>query len=161
MSDQAHETVSPTARYQMLDVWRGVVNLVVVLEHAGVALWNGPVESGGWAATFCGWVVTAAKWNLGLPPLFFVMSGYCIAASLRSSRRRGENPLHFLVRRLWRIFPTYWAAFAPAFIFPLAATRRCGPEPVPYEQPCRRIGSPRDMNRAQWLGNLTLTETWR
>jgi hypothetical protein len=39
-------------RYQMLDVWRGVVCLVVVLEHVGVVLWG----FGGSAAGWDGWL---------------------------------------------------------------------------------------------------------
>ena len=32
-------------RYQALDAWRGIVCLVVVLEHAGVALWHADLRA--------------------------------------------------------------------------------------------------------------------
>src|SRR5258708_5072544 len=80
-------TVTST-RYQALDAWRGIVCLIVVLEHAGVALWN-QVDHG--IAGFDGFlrhgIVTVLCLNLGAP-LFFVISGYCIASSLDSSRRK-------------------------------------------------------------------------
>ena len=43
-------------------------------------------------------------------PIFFVISGYCIAASADSSRRKGDSPWTFLKRRFWRIYPPYWAS---------------------------------------------------
>ena len=96
-------------RFHALDVWRGLVCLLVVLEHAGVALWS-EVGAGSGAD---GWLrrmlVAALKLTVGTA-LFFVMSGYCVASCIASAQRRGTSPLAFLVRRLWRIFPPYWAA---------------------------------------------------
>ena len=91
-------------RYKSLDVWRGIACLMVVLDHAGYALIGLPVELEGLE----GWARRAIRTALGLalgPPMFFVISGYCIAASLDSLRRQGGNAFEFLARRIWRTLP--------------------------------------------------------
>src|SRR5262249_5807489 len=94
------------ARYETLDAWRGLACLMVVVHHAGYAL--------GWAETTGSWArwltwLAVNRMNLGVT-LFFVISGYCIAASLEATRRRGDTPWVFLGRRVWRIYPPYWVA---------------------------------------------------
>ncbi|MFO0910781.1 MAG: acyltransferase [Isosphaeraceae bacterium] len=148
-----------TRRYQMLDVWRGLICLLVVLEHAAVALW----ERGGEGSGFDGWSRSSIVWLLTLnigTPLFFVMSGYCIAASVESSRRKGHGPLAFLTRRFWRIFPTYWVALLGFVVFVLAVDAT-GVARYRQNSLSLELGTPRDLSLAQWVGNLTLTETWR
>lgn len=44
--------------------------------------------------------------------IFFVVSGYCIAAAMSSAAKRENAPIAFLKARLRRIFPTYWASLA-------------------------------------------------
>src|SRR4051812_61567 len=99
---------TPTRRYESLDLWRGAICLFVVLEHAAVALWQGSTVADG-ASLLRRVVVAPFLTNWGTP-LFFVISGYCIASSIESSRRKGTSPVLFLARRLWRVFPTYWVA---------------------------------------------------
>ncbi len=97
-------------RYHMLDIWRGVACLMVVLHHAGFALtWTDTDVEGieGWLRW--GIVAFLRRMDLGVP-LFFVISGYCIGASVDATRRRGSSSLAFLKRRIWRIYPPYWAA---------------------------------------------------
>lgn len=43
--------------------------------------------------------------------LFFVISGYCITASLCSSFSKRETVWFFLKNRFWRLYPVYWLAF--------------------------------------------------
>ncbi len=43
-------------------------------------------------------------------PLFFVISGFCLAASAASSRRNNESALSFLKRRFRRIYPPLWCS---------------------------------------------------
>ncbi|WP_435005791.1 acyltransferase family protein [Tundrisphaera lichenicola] len=146
-------------RYQALDVWRGIVCLVVVLEHAGVALWSGAGD----ASNFEGFVRRGIVWLLQLnvgAPLFFVISGYCIASSLDSSRRKGMPPSQFLARRLWRIFPPYWASIAVIGLLVMAIDR-VGLDWLHRTGVGLELASPLELNRAQWFGNFTLTETWR
>ena len=104
-------------------------------------------------------IVTVLGLNLGAP-LFFVISGYCIASSLDSSRRKGTPPTRFLARRLWRIFPPYWASVAVIALLVMALDR-LGLAWLHRTAVGLELASPFDLNRAQWFGNLTLTETWR
>jgi peptidoglycan/LPS O-acetylase OafA/YrhL len=143
-------------RYESLDAWRGVACLMVVLHHAGYAL--GRAEAPG---SWPGWIVwyTSRRMSLGVT-LFFVISGYCIAASLEATRRRGESPWAFLGRRVWRIYPPYWVAMlgfmAAVAVFHSAGLERYCRGPLGVE-----LDHPRVLEARQWLGNLTLTETWR
>ncbi len=153
-------TLPQSVRYHALDIWRGVVCLVVVLEHAAVALWS---VSGTDSGQSIDWlrqaVITCFGLNIGAP-LFFVISGYCIAASLDSTRRKGIKPSVFLARRLWRIFPPYWASMAiiAALVLTLNAVglRRWHTTGVGLE-----LFDPQSLHLSQWFGNITLTETWR
>jgi peptidoglycan/LPS O-acetylase OafA/YrhL len=157
MTPGTHEASRP--RYQMLDVWRGVVCLYVVLEHAGVALWQCNDLGSGWVGKLHQAIVGVLALNIGTP-LFFVMSGYCIASSLDSAQRRGTAPVAFLARRIWRILPTYWAALF-GFVVLVLGLDAFGLTRLHQSDVALEIGSPRALNVAQWLGNLTLTETWR
>lgn len=75
--------------------------------------------------------------------LFFVISGYCIAASAETHRGQEKSVKSFLTQRFRRIFPAYWGAL----LFALAV--------ILFD----RNFSP--LNLSQWLGNITLIETWR
>lgn len=147
-------------RYQALDAWRGVACLMVVLHHAGFAvLWG--EASGSSAGDWARWGVVwpLRQMDLGVP-LFFVISGYCIAASLEGHRRRGASSWAFLGRRVKRIYPPYWAALL-VFALTTWGLDRLGLHWLHDGGHSLELDSPFDLNRAQWLGNLTLTETWR
>jgi peptidoglycan/LPS O-acetylase OafA/YrhL len=77
----------------MLDGWRGLAAIFVVLDHAVGLHW------GHWAVL-----------------VFFIISGYCISASTDSCRRKGLTALEFMKRRVRRIYPPY----ALALLFFLA-----------------------------------------
>ena len=99
-------------RYETLDVWRGVACLMVVLHHSGfyaLQLVGGVGHVARGVGSVDGRGVLPKNMDLGVP-LFFVISGYCIAASMDSHRRRGSSSWVFLGRRLRRIYPPYWAA---------------------------------------------------
>ena len=94
------------ANYQLLDFWRGWAALWVVIFH-GYAMFAEqknfisenlqllePIAASGWFGVH----------------LFFVISGYCIAACLATARRKNRGPGQFLRDRLLRIFPVYWCA---------------------------------------------------
>src|SRR5262249_9397625 len=149
--DQSREPGGKTPRYQMLDVWRGLVCLVVVLEHVGVALWGGADGGVGLEGGVRRAVVQALRLNFG-SPLFFVMSGYCIASCLDSARRRGTTPAEFLLKRFWRIFPTYWAALF-GFVALVAVLDTVGLPSLHSNAFSLEIGAPGDLTFAQWLGN--------
>jgi len=92
-------------------------------------------------------------------PVFFVISGYCISATADSTRRRPKLVGTYFLRRFRRIYPPYWAAivFCALAVFFLDYQRVPGllsSEPWPQFRPWW-------FSASQWLGNLTLTETWR
>lgn len=90
---------------RLIDSLRGLAALAVVIYHADqvVSRWRPPAESRNWS-------VLAHLGAFGVE-VFFVLSGFCIAASLNGAFARGLNPVGFAKARLRRIFPAYWAAF--------------------------------------------------
>jgi peptidoglycan/LPS O-acetylase OafA/YrhL len=146
-------------RFHALDVWRGAVCLLVVLEHAAVALWPVVGDGVGLDGRLRRWIVGSLGLFLGTP-LFFVMSGYCIASCIDSVRRRGASPVLFLARRVWRIFPPYWFALA-GFVAVVAGLDALGLERYHRNGVALALDSPAVLDAWQWFGNLSLTETWR
>ena len=149
-------------RYETLDVWRGVACLMVVLHHSGFALlWGEEGSAAGGLEAWARWACIGfvRQMSLGVP-LFFVISGYCIAASLDSHRRRGASPWGFLRRRLRRIYPPYWAALL-FFVATTWGLDQVGRHRLHDGGHSLELESPGVLKPAQWLGNFTLTETWR
>jgi len=77
-------------RYSMLDAWRGLASLGVVIGHLGL-------DVGFKLAHACVMV-------------FFVISGYCISAATESCRRNKIGPSGYMWRRVRRIYPPYFFA---------------------------------------------------
>lgn len=77
-------------RYHLLDAWRGLAALVVVLAHTS------PIKLGGYGVT-----------------IFFVISGYCIAAAAEGGVVKQTPVRQFMWRRVRRIYPPY--AFSLVF----------------------------------------------
>ena len=143
-------------RYHMLDSWRGLACLMVVVHHAGYALeWT--EAEGDWAR----WLAVGIVRYLSLGvPLFFVISGYCIAASADATIQRGNRPDRSCARRIWRIYPPYWFALL-GFLLMVAGLDAAGLARY-YSGPLGvKLDPPRALDGWQWLGNITLTETWR
>lgn len=95
-------------RYQMLDAWRGLAALAVVLFHCSNTIVTaeslpGRLLLGGWTGVF----------------VFFPISGYCILAALHGVENRTVGA--FLARRWRRIVLPYWASIALAVAIALAA----------------------------------------
>ena len=90
-------------RYEILEPLRGIASLWVFLKHyhfseafiAQAGFFHDFLKAGG----------------LGVP-MFFVISGFCLALAARRAMGKGESPLNFLGRRAWRIYPTFWASIA-------------------------------------------------
>jgi len=95
-------TAMPThlwpARYRMIDGWRALAALTVVCHHLHFGI----------------------QYNVGHMGVmvFFVISGYCIAATSESCLRHGHGLTTYMRRRVRRIYPPY--LFALLFF---AATR--------------------------------------
>lgn len=109
-------------RYELLDGLRGIAALAVVASHLGIA------DVGREAVM-----------------MFFVISGYCIAASAETCRRRGLSFRGFMTRRLHRIYPPYF--FAIVF-YVLTRWVKVA------------TGGSNDLDRPwlDWLQNLTMTQ---
>lgn len=144
-------------RYKLLDAWRGLACLMVVVYHSAMIAaervpfsWSNPAT----------WIIDVAErlW-IGVP-IFFVISGYCIAATADNTRRKsGRRMRTFFWRRAKRIFPPYWAAllFLCGVILFMDAFAPSGflddaHPPIPR---------PWSLAWPEFLGNVTLTETWR
>jgi len=109
-------------RYELIDGLRGLASLVVLMEHTGIA------GLGHWAVM-----------------VFFVISGYCIAAAAEAGRRVGMGFGEFMWRRLRRIYPPYF--FAVVFYVSTRLVKAAG-------------GDYRDLARPwlDWVQTLTLTQ---
>ena len=143
-------------RYRSLDLWRGVACLMLVLYHSTFyAVHEMHLGSPStWSLQGIGVCLVQYCW-IGVP-LFFVVSGYCIGASMESLQRRGGSLRDFFVRRFTRIYPPLWAAalLATVIAVGVAWVQTTG---LPNQQ------SPNlaQFSAAQWIGNLTATESWR
>lgn len=103
--------------YRLLDSWRGWAALWVMLYHGynvfsvrrNFISENLPVlekiATSGWFGVH----------------LFFVISGYCIAANLFAALIKNRSAGAFLRDRLLRIFPVYWCALVAQVILQLAS----------------------------------------
>lgn len=147
-------TSSSKVRYKSLDAWRGVAALSVIVFHIGYDAMK-ELEADPALSDFKRALARIIMhMDLGVI-LFFVISGYCIAASadlLRTSKERG--PLIFFKRRLRRIYPTYWASLVfvclADLVLLLTLQDSFGPGSTLL-----------NITWNQFLGNLFLVETWR
>lgn len=146
---------SMSTRYHTLDHWRGIACLIVVVFHSthyvADASFDARVKSGG-ASIADALIWTTSRFWVGVP-MFFVISGYCIAASALSHAKHERPAGEFFKRRLRRIFPPYWALFVVAMGFVLLCQRLLGHN--------GNLTPPWELSGSQLLGNLLLIETWR
>ena len=136
-----------TARYESLDHWRGLACLAVLVTHS---VWYRTGSSAELALESI-----AARWWLGVP-IFFVISGSCITATVQSHWRHHRPLSSYFTRRLRRIFPPYWHVLIGT-VLAVAILDLAGLPLVDSGEFLR----PWWYDARQWLGNLTLTETWR
>lgn len=102
-------------RYRLLDHWRGFAALWVMAFHA-VNVWL--IARPDLLPPVLAWIC-AHGW-LGAH-VFFVVSGYCIAERLAREYQGDRSVRRFVLDRLLRIYPPYWAALAFAFALALLA----------------------------------------
>lgn len=95
--------------YRLLDVWRGVAALWVVLLHCRLETTPAPLYQ------------VSAGGHLGVP-MFFVISGYCIASAATRSLNFPRPVRHFLTARVRRIYPPYLFASLAAAALSLLLT---------------------------------------
>ena len=155
-SSSALALIAPSKpRYVSLDLWRGLACLMIVVLHASHNA-NEVKESAGIVDKVL--LAILSKLDIGVP-MFFVISGYCIAATSDSTRRKAKAPARFFYRRFRRIFPPYWilALISLVLVVALEALHQGDLVSGDYGY----IPSPSKLSWSQWLGNITLTETWR
>jgi peptidoglycan/LPS O-acetylase OafA/YrhL len=152
---QAYPELRQSPRYETLDAWRGMACLLVIVFHSTFYLGHAKPFSPEHAST---WAAAAAQRMWVGVPIFFVISGYCIAATADSSRRRDLGLRSFLARRVRRIFPPYLICVAIAA--PLVGLLDFA-RPGLFCDDVHGIIRPWHLDRWQILGNLTLTEGWR
>ncbi len=92
-----------------LDIARGLAAVWVFLYHMRLG-----IEPGAFRCLADGGF-------LGVP-LFFVISGYCMMASSRRVIAKQQPSSTFLQRRLWRIFPPFWASVLVVMAAPFVAS---------------------------------------
>lgn len=89
-------------------------------------------------------------------PMFFVISGFCLAAAARQARERGDSAATFLSRRLLRVYPPLWAALGIAVVvysFGPAVGWPAGPFGFEYYPPTWS-----DRPTGDWVGTFLLTQ---
>jgi peptidoglycan/LPS O-acetylase OafA/YrhL len=89
-------------RFELVDGLRGLAALAVVLPHA-VGLFIYPAAS--WVSQF---FIGLADYGRSSVEVFFVVSGFAIAYSLRDAVDGGFSLGRFLLRRAARLDPPYW-----------------------------------------------------
>jgi peptidoglycan/LPS O-acetylase OafA/YrhL len=165
-ADSFPARASASSRYDSLDLWRGVACLMVVvyhctpytpyyLAHTSGQSYERPPGLVGLAGDLLQ-RLCAEMWA-GVP-MFFVISGYCIFATMDSQRRRGATVTTFFRRRMRRIYPPYWLALViTGFVVGLcvlAGWQALFADETPPFYPWK-------LTPAQILGNTFLFETWR
>ena len=113
VTDLSHPTEAPrhagNTPYRLLDAWRGVAALWVVMLH--VRLESTPTLL----------YQFSAGGHLGVP-MFFVISGYCIANAAVRSLNATQPVQHFVTARVRRIYPPYLLASLVAAALSLLLT---------------------------------------
>jgi peptidoglycan/LPS O-acetylase OafA/YrhL len=128
-------------RYVSLDAWRAVASIAIVFHHL-----YAPGE-------------TIAREYLGLGvPLFFVISGYCIAAAMDAGFARGTSVRSFLARRFRRIAPPYWGSLVLAVALSWWSHRANRAFSLVGELIRNRSLYWQNLTMVQWL---TLLDAWR
>lgn len=121
------EAQTSLARYQSLDLWRGLAALLVTVFHA-FASYTGASYSDYHPVVGACWLVGGNGW-LGVH-IFFVVSGYCIAAAVDAGVARKRSVANFLRDRVLRIYPAYWAALVFAALVGALTAPFIGKSPV-------------------------------
>lgn len=145
-----------TARFNTLDSVRGIACLMLVFYHAAFYAdysWQSSDPStwtvGGFAIS-----LVSRLW-MGVP-MFFVVSGYCITASVDSLRRRPHSLSDYFYRRFRRIYPPLWAGFA----FAIVVTLLVGLASTSVFESCKQLPRVASFTAADWIGNFAAATSW-
>lgn len=139
-------------RFLSFDIWRGIACLMLLFFHATFYAdrsWGDSDKS--WGAL--GVRLSDYLW-VGVP-MFFVVSGYCIAASIDSKRRKPHSIGDYFLRRIRRIYPPLWAALALAICFSIVVSQNAA-----ILTHCKQIPHLGEFTTWQWVGNFLAIESW-
>lgn len=142
------------SRYRTLDMWRGVACLMIVAFHAAVFAIEKSRDPEGAISP----KLVVFSWFYVGVPMFFIISGYCITATSLSTVRKKESPLEYFKRRFRRIYPPYWFVLGLTALLAVAGARLGFAWLL--ENQNEKFLHPVSLSWDQWLGNLTLTNTW-
>ena len=95
--------IGKVPRFFLVDALRGVAALWVVLFHASMHVEN-------FYAVLPAWLRSGLLLGHNGVPIFFVLSGFVIAHSVGRSRVDGAYCGRFVLRRMLRLEPPYWAS---------------------------------------------------
>ncbi len=155
----AYPPLRHNPRYKSIDLFRGLACVMVVIHHTGYAVLAHEVEGPGFEFWLRRRVANVLHMAVGTP-MFFVISGYCVLASLDAIRRRGTSSWAFMTKRLWRTYPPYWVSLL-AFVAIVAVLNHFGLTHLYNGPHALELYRPTTLDLSQWIGNLTLTESWR
>ena len=148
-----------STRYESLDLWRGMACVAVVIYHATMQVVP-ETEPGNNLVSHIGYALLQASGILWVGvPMFFVISGYCIFATLEKSVARDDSLGAYFFRRFRRIYPPYWIALAGCVALIIAVEKML--VPGLFTGAIFTVVEPTTLDGSQWFGNLTLTESWR
>lgn len=121
ISTQQISTTKPTivanelseGRYEQLDGLRGIAALVVFLFHAVMMAVPDPS-----AVRVLSFPLFRPFWDgPGAVTLFFVLSGFVLTLPYTGPEPRKLHVFPFLIRRVARLYPAYWAGLVLALVF--------------------------------------------
>jgi len=107
----SRETSHAALRFQLLDPLRGIAALWVFTFHYA---FSEPFRQS------FPWLMPIFRMGYLGVPMFFVISGYCLMASVRTAVRDSESVRSFLYRRALRIFPPFWCSVVVVALLPFA-----------------------------------------
>lgn len=143
------------ARFHTLDIVRGVACVMLMLYHAtfyAERSW----ESGDpttWTAGGLAINLIGRLW-MGVP-MFFVVSGYCIAASIDSLRRKPHSLGSYFWKRFRRIYPPLWAGFVFAVVITLLVSTNAA-----VFGHCLQLPRLSSFSMTDWIANLAAGASW-
>lgn len=144
-----------SSRYEALDLWRGFACLLVLVNHS--VFYRAELAGASQTLSTVNGVIAAVATRLWAGvPLFFVISGYCISATIDSHRRKNGSVGSYFFKRFRRIFPPYWAVLVGAAVL-------IGVSDLALRGSVVAAGALRPwwFSPSQWIGSATLTEIWR
>ncbi len=145
-----------TARYNLLDSVRGIACLMLVFYHAAFYAeysWS-TGDSSTWTIGGLAISLISRLW-VGVP-MFFVVSGYCIGASVDSLRRKPRSLSNYFYRRFRRIYPPLWAGFVVAVL----ATVLVGLVSTTLRDNCLQLPVLSSFTFVDWVGNFSAAASW-